>query len=212
MTSSPDKAGSQGRLATRAGLWAVCGAALLVLPLALSGCSQAAPAPKNTYGSLPAYLKDIQSKADAAGSDATLTGTAEKPALTSEGDAVSVELPGGGSVLMTVTGPVVPGEGLPYQTASTTCTWTITLTKATRTVPILLTDMSTIDQLGTVYRLGPVPHEAAPPASIAPGETKTFEVRARMKVGEGLFRWAPGATAKTNERILAEWDFQVEND
>jgi hypothetical protein len=212
VTFTSKKAGSQGRLVTRAGLWAACGAALLVVPLALAGCSQATPAPKETYGSLPAYLKDIQSKSDTAGSDTTLTGTAAKPALTSEGDAVSVELPGGGSVLVTVTGPVVPGEGLPYQTASTTCTWTLTLSKATTTVPIVLTDMSTLDQLGTVYRLSAVPSEPAPPTSIAPGETKTFEVRARMKVGEGLFRWAPGATAKTSTRILAEWDFEVEND
>lgn len=196
-----------GRLASRAGLWAVAGAALLVVPLALAGCTSSTPHVEDTYGGLPSYLPTAP-----AGTDTILTGTLAKPALTSEGDAVKVKLPGGGSVVMTVTGPVVPGEGLPYQADVTTCTWTITLSGATRAIPIVLADMTTLDQLGTIYPLSPVPHEAAPPTSITPGRTTTFEVRTGMKVGEGLLRWAPGSSAGTSHGIIAEWDFEVEND
>ena len=181
------------------------------MPLALSGCTQAQPHVQDTYGGLPSYLPKTSDD-----TDTMLTGTAARPALTSEGDSVKVKLPGGGSVVMSVTGPVVPGEGLPYQADYTTCTWTLTLSDATRTVPIRLSELTTLDQLGTVYRLAPVPHEPAPPASVAPGQKVTFELRAGMKVGEGLLRWAPAASASAADekaaKIRAEWDFEVEND
>ncbi|RKR76377.1 hypothetical protein [Frondihabitans australicus] len=211
MSSTAYNARPQGRLVSRAGLWAVVGPLALAAGLAVAACFHAAPATsaaEPAYGTMPAYLKKIAGD----GTDAMLTGTAARPALTSEGDTVKVMLPGGGSVRMDVTGPVVPGEGLPFQADYTTCTWTITLSHATKNVPIVLTDMSTLDQVGTIYRLSRVPHEAAPPTSIGPGQSETFEVRADMKVGEGLLRWAPGATAGSNSKILAEWDFEVEND
>ena len=50
--------------------------------------------------------------------DSVLTGTAQRPALANEGDAVRVKA-SGFSVLVTVTGPQVPGEGLPFQAAQT---------------------------------------------------------------------------------------------
>jgi hypothetical protein len=136
-----------------------------------------------------------------------LTGSVKRPALTSEGDSVKVDLPSGGTVLATVTGPVVPGEGLPYQADYTTCTWTVTLSHATRDVDLDLSDLTTLDQLGTVYHPATVPGRPAPPAVLHPGQSTTFELRTGMKVGEGLLRWAPGGS-----KIVASWDFEVEND
>jgi hypothetical protein len=137
--------------------------------------------------------------------DSELTGTAANPAVTSQGDSVLAQLTGA-SVHATVTGPMVPGEGLPVVQEATTCTWTVTLTGATKPVPVRATDFTAIDHLGKIYRPALVPGQPKPPSSLAPGQSTTFELRAVMNAGEGLMRWAPaGAT-------LASWDFVVEND
>ena len=134
-----------------------------------------------------------------------LTGTAARPALTTEGDVVDVHLPGG-SVHAAVTGPDVPGEGLPYQGPATTCTWTVTLTDATADLPIDIADFSSIDHLGTIYHPTTVPGQPPLPTAVKPGQHVTFELRAVMRTGEGLMRWSP------NHATLASWDFEVEND
>jgi hypothetical protein len=53
-----------------------------------------------------------------------------------------------------------------------------------------------------------VPGAPAPPSVLTPGEQRvSFELRAAEPVGEGLMRWAPDGA-----RIVAKWDFMVEND
>jgi hypothetical protein len=179
--------------------------ALAVVPLALGGCS-AATVPSHSqadskYGSLPDFLP--KSTLD---SDSTLAGSIARPALTTQGDTVRVEY-GNGTVLATVGGPLVPGEGLPFQAEATTCTWTVTVRGATTSVPIRAEDFTSIDHLGAIYR--PTLHgdRGALPSSIGPGETVMFELRAVMNTGEGLMRWSPGGHG-----VEASWDFEVEND
>jgi hypothetical protein len=183
-------------------------AGVVAASLALTGCSAhpsskppATPAADASYGSLPSFLPS-----GAAQPDGVLTGTADKPALTTEGDSVSVALPDA-TVLVTVAGPEVPGEGLPYQTPATTCTWTVTMTGATTPVPITISDFSSLDHFGTVYHPALVAGQPKPPAVLKPGQSITFELRVVMTVGEGLMRWAPGG-----QKIVASWDFEVEND
>jgi hypothetical protein len=161
----------------------------------------AAPSPDDSYGSLPSFLPS-----SAVDPDSVLVATADRPALTTEGDAVRVTVPGG-TVLATVTGPQVPGEGLPYQTPATTCTWTVTLSAATAPVAIRIADFTSLDHLGAVYHPILVKGQPKPPAVLQPGQKVTFELRTVMTVGEGLMRWAPTGTP-----ILASWDFEVEND
>ena len=173
------------------------GGALLIL---VSACGSK-PAAEPVYGSLPDFLPTPSIQADA-----MLTGTAARPALTVEGDVVQVKLNGGASVRATVTGPEVPGEGLPYEGPATTCTWTVTLTGASTEVPIDIADFSSIDHLGTAYHPGGVPGQPAIPTVVQPGQTVTFQMRAVMRTGEGLMRWAP------RNSLLASWDFEVEND
>ena len=183
-------------------------AGTVVLAVTLAACSATGhasdeqPTDANTYGGLPSYLATIPST-----TDEVLDGSAAHPALTSEGDTVRVHLTDGTTVLATVTGPVVPGEGLPHQGETTTCTWTVELRSATGTVPVSLADLTTTDQLGNVYRLAPVPGRPAPPSTVAAGQRVTFELRTVMKVGEGVLRWAPDGRHPS-----AEWDFEVEND
>ena len=206
-------------------------AAALLLAFSLSGCAAATPAPRETYGGVPGYLRDIS----AAAGDRVLTGSAARPALTVEGDAVDVRL-AGGTARATIVGPQVPGEGLPHQTTSTACTWTVTLTGVSGTVPVVASDFTSLDHFGSVYRptvlagsvlagsvvagsvvagsvvAGSVAGAAGAaagdtlPSAVGPGQTVTFQLRAIMRVGEGLMRWAPGGAK------VASWDFQVETD
>jgi hypothetical protein len=184
------------------------GVGLCLLVVSVAGCSSSsgsahpsASAADDSYGSLPTFLPS-----SAIIPDSVLTGTASRPALTTEGDAVDVAV-GDASLRATVSGPVVPGEGLPVQQEATTCTWTVTLSRATTTTPIDIADFTSLDHLGVVYPVAAVPGQPPLPTSIAPGQTRRFEVRAVMPTGEGLMRFAPDG-----KTIAASWDFEVEND
>jgi len=157
--------------------------------------------PSDTYGGLPAYLPKSTLHPDR-----VLMGSAAAPALTSEGDGVRVHLRHG-SALVTVSGPLVPGEGLPYQAEADTATWTVSVSHVIGHVPVSLRSFSTIDSRGKVYRLAFVPGQPHPPAVLRPGRRTSFELRAVMAVGEGMLRWAP-----VHNDLVATWDFVVEND
>lgn len=188
-------AGPRARHRTR---WA---AAVLGLTVLAAGCGNPpVAAPEPSYGSLPTFLPTASLR-----SDSVLTGSADRPALTVEGDAVQVRT-AQGTVLVTVVGPQVPGSGLPYQGPTTTCTWTVTLAAAGARIPLAVSDFSSIDHFGHVYHPGVAPGTQPPPTFLDPGRSITFELRAVMTTGEGVMRWAPG-----NE-VLASWDFVVEND
>lgn len=173
-----------------------------LVAVAAAGCStQSTPAPQDSYGALPTYLPSA-----AVQPDSILVGSADHPAVTSQGDQVRVQLPGN-SVIAEVAGPQVPGAGLPVQTDATTCTWTVTLTGPRVALPIAAADFTAIDHLGVVYHPALVAGQPHPPAVLARGKTVVFELRAVMNTGEGLMRWAPGG-----KKIVASWDFEVEND
>jgi hypothetical protein len=184
---------------------------LLTLVLCvLAGCSSAdsphgaaTPAPSGPLGAYPSFLpRDTLNYH----SDAVLIGTVKRPALTNQGDGVEVKT-ARWSVLITVTGPQVPGEGLPYQAPTTTCTWVVSMSRATGAVPISRADFSSIDALGDVYLPGLVAGQPVPPGVLRPHMKVSFELRAVMPTGEGLMRWAPDG-----RNIVAKWDFIVEND
>jgi hypothetical protein len=179
-----------------------------ILTGALAGCSAGTTAHTSTaaktdskYGTLPGYLPKPTFEPDG-----VLTGTIGHPALTTEGDAVRFGS-GAAAALVTVTGPEVPGEGLPFQTGATTCTWTVTIRSGSEPVAIDPTDFSSSDHLGAIYAPQFVAGQPIPPKTVAPHSTVTFELRAVMVVGEGLMRWAPDG-----RHPVASWDFEVEND
>ena len=138
--------------------------------------------------------------------DATLTGTEAKPALQVEGLPVEAKTKAF-HVRITVSGPVVPGEGLPEQQAATTCTWTVTMKDATADVPVSVADFHSVDHLGSVFLMGLVPGERRPPPVLHRGQMLTFQLRAYELVGEGMMQWAPD-----HKHLVAEWDYEVEND
>jgi len=183
-------------------------AALAVAAISLTGCSaqaerpQAAGSSDAAYGTLPTYLPKSSITPNS-----VLTGTAARPALTVEGDAVDVVLAHHGTVRATVTGPVVPGEGLPFQQEATTATFEVTLEAASTSIPLALEQFHAVDHLGAIYQLTPIPGQPGPPATVEPGQTVSFELRAMMVTGEGILQWAPD-----QQHPVATWDFVVEND
>jgi hypothetical protein len=154
-----------------------------------------------SYGSLPSFLPTPTIKPDS-----VLTGSPGQPAVTSQGDSVQA-LVHGGSVRIRVDGPLVPGEGLPKVTDATTCTWKITLSGGTVRVPLAAAQFSALDENGRAYHPEPVAGHSAPPASVEPNSTVSFDLRVVMPTGEGVMRWAP-----TSGKVVAVWDFVVEND
>ncbi len=132
-----------------------------MLVLFLAACGSHAHNPYANGKFSPKFPSFLPTKTLNANDDRVLTGTAAKPALTVEGEGVEVKTPGW-SVLVVVSGPVVPGEGLPYQPPDTTCTWTITMSDATGPVPVSLSDFNSIDHLGQIYHLTFVQGQPAP--------------------------------------------------
>lgn len=163
----------------------------------LCGCGSSG----DKYGTTPSFLPTSEITADS-----VLTGTPERPALTSNGDGVLVKT-ASGSVLISVAGPQVPGEGLPVEKESTTCTWTVTMSAAHGRVPVSVADFTTLDQRGAISHPRVAPGSRRPPATLQPGSTLRFQLRTVMRTGEGLIRWAPDST-----HIVASWDFTVETD
>ena len=138
--------------------------------------------------------------------DAALVGTEAKPALQTEGLAIEAKTKAF-HVNVTVSGPIVPGEGLPDQPAATTCTWTVTMKDASADVPVSIADFHSVDHLGSVFLMGLVPGEHPPPPVLHPGQTLTFKLRAYELVGEGMMQWAPD-----HAHVVGYWDYTVEND
>lgn len=170
--------------------------AALVSALVLAGCGASAVV-------YPSYLpkKTLNPRIDQA-----MVGTMSKPALQIEGLPVNVDT-ARYRVRVTVSGPIVPGEGLPEQPAATTCTWTVTMKDATSDVPVSVADFHSVDHLGSVFLMGLVPGEKPPPKVLHPGQTLTFQLRAYELTGEGMMQWAPD-----HKHVVADWDYTVEND
>jgi hypothetical protein len=169
--------------------------AALLLAILLAGCSAG-----SRY---PAFLPRQTLHPDV---DSALIGTFAKPALQIEGLPVEVRTKTF-DVWITVSGPVVPGEGLPDQPQATTCTWTVTMKDASADVPVSVADFHSVDHLGAVFLMGLVPGEHAPPPVLHRGQTLTFRLRAYELVGEGMMQWAPD-----HRHVVAFWDYTVEND
>jgi len=171
-----------------------------------SGAKKPAAAATKTAGAIGSYPSFLPKSTLQQPTDSILTGTAQRPALTNEGDVIRVKT-AHWSVLINVTGPQVPGEGLPFQANADTCTWVVSMSGATGTVPISTADFTAIDDQNNVYKPGFVKGQPKPPTTLKPGQKVSFELRAVEATGEGLMRWAPDGT-----HIVAKWDFVVEND
>jgi hypothetical protein len=206
--------GSKDRHSGRRGSVAAACIAVVASAVVLAGCAGAGAAeaggtrlpsalPGKTTAHYPSFLpkKTLDPTIDA-----TLIGTEAKPALQTEGLAIEAKTKAY-HVDVTVSGPVVPGEGLPNQPAATTCTWTVTMKDASADVPVSIADFHSVDHVGSVFLMGLVPGEHAPPSVLHPGRTLTFQLRSYELVGEGMMQWAPD-----HKHVIGYWDYTVEND
>ena len=186
-------------------------ATALVGALALAGCGGGGAGGGHYPSALPGkttahYPSFLPKKTLDPTVDATLIGTEAKPALQTEGLAIEAKTKAF-HVDVTVSGPIVPGEGLPDQPAATTCTWTVTMKNASADVPVSIADFHSVDHLGSVFLMGLVPGEHRPPSVLHPGQTLSFKLRSYELVGEGMMQWAPDHT-----HVVGYWDYTVEND
>lgn len=178
-------------------------AALTIPFMAACGSAGASSTASPSGSTYPSFLPKKTLHPDV---DAALVGTMARPALQVEGLPVEVHTKKF-HVTVVVSGPIVPGEGLPVQQLATTCTWTVTMKDATADVPVSIADFHSVDHLGSVFVMGLVPGEKAPPSVLRPGRTVTFQLRSYELTGEGMMQWAPD-----HRNVVADWDYTVEND
>jgi hypothetical protein len=190
--------------AVRLGPSALSAVTLLAVLLLTTSAGPAQAASSTKW--VPHYPSFLPKKTLTPEVDAPLVGTEARPALQVEGLPVDVRTKAF-DVKVTVSGPVVPGEGLPDQPAATTSTWTVTMKDATANVPVSLADFHSVDHLGSVFLMGLIPGEHAPPPVLHKGQTLTFKIRSYELVGEGMMQWAPD-----HKHVAAYWDYTVEND
>jgi hypothetical protein len=154
------------------------------------------------YGGLPSWLPKAKVKVGQ-----VLHASAAHPALSIEGEAVSVEL-AGARVLATAVGPEVPEEGRFPVSPVTPCTFIVTFASASRAIPLSAASFFFTDEQGKLHHpsvsaLG----GGAPPTRITPGRSVSVMLHDILPTGEGALSWAPHGP-----RAIATWDYTVEID
>jgi hypothetical protein len=129
------------------------------------------------------------------------------PALTIQGDTVSVAL-AGGRVLATAVGPEVPEEGRFPVPATSPCTFIVTFAAASGVIPLSATTFTFIDEFGRVRHPRVTAMSGGPlPRQVLPGRTLSLKVYDVLPTGDGDLSWAPEGA-----RPIASWDFDIEID
>lgn len=170
-------------------------ALFIISGLLLAGCG--------THSKYPSFLpkKTLNPTVDA-----PLQGSFTHPALQVQGLPVRV-VTSAFTADVKVSGPTVPGAGLPYQNDAVVCTWTVTMHDIHGTVPVLLQDFHSVDHLGSTFQMTYAPYTQRPPTVLHAGQSTTFKLRAYELIGEGMMQWSPN-----HRQLVAMWDYTVEND
>jgi hypothetical protein len=192
---SPRSRRARGALA----IVVVVAVAAVVVILATHG-GDATPAAK--YGGLPKWLPKTT-----APTDHLVNATAAHPKLAVEGDTVRVDL-AHGQVDATVVGPQVPEEGKFPVPATSPCSFTVTLTRVTGSMPLHASDFTILAENSHLYHPHVSgPHGAPVPRVVKPGQTVMLTIKAVLPTGGGQVRWKPQAGPP-----ISSWDFDVEID
>jgi hypothetical protein len=154
------------------------------------------------YGGLPSWLPKPKVPVNR-----VLTASEAHPALSIQGDSVSVELPRG-RVLATAVGPETPRQGRFPVPATSPCTFIVTFTAARGSVPLSPRAFTLVDEFGRVRHPRVTAMDGGPPPRRAqPGHSVSLRVYDVLPTGDGGLRWAP-----EGPRPLVAWDFVVEID
>ena len=168
-----------------------------------------APSPPNLKPGIPGFIPKATLK-----TNRVLTATAQRPALSIQGDGIMLDLAQGRS-LVTVQGPYIPSKVAGSNATQTIARFQIVITRARGSVPMLPGDFAIVDSLGDVhYPVVSVPGGGAVPRAVTAGRRLTLDIRTVLPVGAGAVLYNPtGARAfKHKSRALASWDFNVETD
>ena len=190
------------RAAAVAVLAAVCAIAASFVLTRTGGGSPSASHASAGYGHLPSWLPKPRIRVNRIAHASTA-----HPWLAIEGDSVVVAL-ADGRTTATAVGPAVPEEGQFPVPPTTRCTFTLTFTATTGTVPLNPGSFTILDEYGKLHHPRVVVSGAAgPPVRLEPGRTVSLTVTDVLPTGNGQLRWTPvGATP------IASWDFDVEID
>lgn len=212
---APDGGGRAKRLGPRAVSAAGVLAALLivgvlvVLLLTTGGGSTAGRRPQpgvaskvSSYGGLPAWLPKPKVHVGR-----VLHASVLHPALSIQGEAVSVDL-ASGRLLATAVGPEVPEEGRFPVPPVTPVTFLVTFASASKAIPLSPSAFTLIDEQGKVYHPKMTAFGGgAPPARITPGRPISVKLHDILPTGDGGLSWTPEGA-----RPIVTWDYTVEID
>jgi hypothetical protein len=180
----------------------LAGALLAVLTGAVAGGHGSTTRTPLRYGGLPSWLPKPKVPVNR-----TLHASAAHRALAIQGETVAVKL-AGGSVMASAAGPSVPETGRFPVPETTPCTFVLTFSSASGTVPLRPAAFTFVDERGDVHHPrvttlagGPVPRE------VTAGAPLSLKVRDVLPTGDGGLLWAP-----EGGRPLVAWDFTVEID
>jgi hypothetical protein len=154
------------------------------------------------YGGLPTWLPKTKTPVHR-----VLNANVAHPALSIEGEAISVSL-AGAHVLATAVGPEVPEQGRFPVPSVTPVKFIVTFASATHALPLAASAFKLIDEQGKAHRpkltaLG----GGAAPKQIVPGRPVSVILHDILPTGDGGLVWTPEGARPT-----ATWDYTVEID
>jgi hypothetical protein len=154
------------------------------------------------YGSLPSWLPKAPPPVNR-----PIPASPAHPVLVIQGDSVAVRLPRGRAVV-TAVGPRVPDEGRGPVATISPCTFVVTLTAGSGSVPIAARAFTLVDDQHRIHhpRVRPVNGDRLP-STLPPHTTLSLSLHAVLPAGDGGLEWAPDGG-----RPVAAWDFVAETD
>jgi hypothetical protein len=175
-------------------------AAVLLIGGAFSAASHSSTGAR--YGGLPSWLPRTKPQVGR-----VLHASVAHPALSVEGEAISVSL-AGGNVLATAVGPQVPEEGRFPVPPVTPATFLVTFASASSTIALNASQFTFIDEQGRVHHpTMTAVHGGVAPARAAPGHPVSVMLHDILPTGDGGLSWTPEGS-----RPIASWDYTVEID
>ena len=128
--------------------------------------------------------------------------SAQRPALAVQGDTLMVDLRRS-RVRVTAIGPAIPATTSASPPAEMPCSFTVTLTTVSGSVPVDADAFAVLDEYGRRHALAPVASSGL--RRLASGQSLTLTLRTVLPAGEGQLIWAPDHVHR-----VVSWDFDVE--
>jgi hypothetical protein len=154
------------------------------------------------YGSLPSWLPKVSAPVNR-----PIPASPRHPVLVIQGDSVAVRLSRGRAVV-TAVGPRVPETGSGPVATNSPCTFVVTLTAGSGSVPIAARAFTLVDDQHRIHhpRVRSTSGNLLP-STLPPHTTLSLSLYAVLPAGDGGLEWAPDGG-----RPVAAWDFVAETD